>query len=141
MPTPKAVLEGDEVVVLRGEKCPSEAHVLIVVQQLQGAGLRPAFPLSLYTIEQLKALTEQYAERQQQRRRETEEDVYIAGNVTSGGCGSPSWVVNALTLLCSLPPISLHLLPPGQWPGGWWVQELSIEVWTALHSCSVRHTA
>lgn len=106
------------MVVLRGEKCPSEAHVLIVVQQLQGAGLRPAFPLSLYTIEQLKALTEQYAERQQRSRRETEEDVYIAGNVTSGGCGLPSWVVNALTLLSPS-----HQPPP---PSPWAMAERSV---------------
>ena len=84
VPAPKAVIEGEKVMVLRNRKCPSEANVLIVVQQLPGAGLRP---LSFYTIEQLKALTEQYAERQQKRRRETEEDVYIAGNLTSGGCG------------------------------------------------------
>lgn len=90
--------------VLRDGKCPSEANVLIVVRQLQGAGQRLT-PLSLYTIEQLKALTEQYAQRQRSRR-ETEENVYIAGNLTSGGCGWAGGIESVVD-----PALPLLLLP------------------------------
>ena len=71
---------GDEVTVVISDGCPSEAHVLVVVQEV-GVG-RPR-PLASYSVEELMMLTMEYSS-QRQRRQLPPSTVYIAANLTRG---------------------------------------------------------
>ena len=72
---------GGEVRVVIDEGCPSEAHVLIVVQEV---GSRATRPLGSYSVAELKQLTKEYTSRQQSRRQVSQATIYIAANVTRG---------------------------------------------------------
>ena len=66
---------GGEVRVVIDEGCPSEAHVLVVVQ---GVGSGETRPLGSYSVAELKQLTKEYTSRQQSRRQVSQATIYIA---------------------------------------------------------------
>ena len=72
---------GGEVRVVIDEGCPSETHVLIVVQEVGSGQTRP---LGSYSVAELKQLTMEYTSRQQSRRQVSQATIYIAANVTRG---------------------------------------------------------
>ena len=71
---------GDEVTVVISDGCPSEAHVLVVVQEV---GVGPPRPLASYSVEELVKLTMEYSS-QRQRRQDPPSSIYIAANLTRG---------------------------------------------------------
>ena len=72
---------GGEVRVVIDEGCPSETHVLVVVQ---GVGSGKTRPLGSYSVAELKQLRKEYTSRQQSRRQVSQATIYIAANVTRG---------------------------------------------------------
>ena len=90
---------GGEVRVVIDEGCPSETHVLVVVQ---GVGSGQARPLGSYSVAELKQLTKEYTSRQQSRRQVSQATIYIAANVTRG---------RPLSTLC-VQPVTRRQHPP-----------------------------
>ena len=76
----KVDTSGDAVEVEISRGCPSESHVLVVVQEL---GSEPR-PLGSYSVEDLVELTMEYSARLRKRQSDMQTDIYIAANITRG---------------------------------------------------------
>ena len=94
--SPEVKVEGEEVRVVTGDGCPSEVHVLVVVQEQQSGVPRP---LASYSVEELVELTLEYS-RQRMGRQATQPAIYIAANVSRGNkCGHAHTYLFRLSIL------------------------------------------
>ena len=118
----KVDVMSDVVTVELNSGCPTETHVLIVVQE---AGGMPR-PLSTYSIEELVESTLEYSNQRPAKQVATTTTVYIAANITREGRAMfCEWLAQCL---CPIP----RLIPAGRWNEVWRLYKLPTEDWSKV---------